>query len=168
MIMIIGGAYQGKLAFAKKIYPDVTWADGAVCTEEELYSCEGIYHFHQYIERKIKEGEPIDDLAEELIRKNPELILITDEIGYGIVPVDRMEREYREQTGRAVSYTHLAQKKWNSIAKPLHSLGKLEDHIMQIAALTGDTDVNLNRKALIVMCADNGVVEEGVTQTRCV
>ena len=38
-----------------------------------------------------------------------------------------------------------AQKKWNSIAKPLHSLGKLEDHIMQIAALTGDTDVNLNR-----------------------
>jgi adenosylcobinamide kinase / adenosylcobinamide-phosphate guanylyltransferase len=49
MIMIIGGAYQGKLAFAKKIYPDVTWADGAVCTEEELYSCEGIYHFHQYI-----------------------------------------------------------------------------------------------------------------------
>lgn len=58
-----------------------------------------------------------------------------------------------------------AQKKWNSIAKPLHSLGKLEGHIMQIAALTGDTDVNLNRKALIVMCADNGVVEEGVTQT---
>ena len=58
-----------------------------------------------------------------------------------------------------------AQKKWNSIAKPLHSLGKLEDHIMQIAALTGDTDVNLNRKALIVMCADNGVVEEGVTRT---
>ena len=45
-------------------------------------------------------GIKIDDLAEELIRKNPELILITDEIGYGIVPVDRMEREYREQTGR--------------------------------------------------------------------
>ena len=58
-----------------------------------------------------------------------------------------------------------AQKKWNSIAKPLHSLGKLEEHIMQIAALTGKTEVHLDRKALIVMCADNGVVEEGVTQT---
>ena len=56
--------------------------------------------FILFKKRKIKEGEPIDDLAEELIRKNPELILITDEIGYGIVPVDRMEREYREQTGR--------------------------------------------------------------------
>ena len=59
-----------------------------------------------------------------------------------------------------------AQKKWNSIAKPLHSLGKLEDHIMQIAALNGDTDVNLNRKALIVMCADNGIVEEGIEPVR--
>ena len=58
-----------------------------------------------------------------------------------------------------------AQKKWNSIAKPLHSLGKLEDHIMRIAALTGSTDVVIGKKALIVMCADNGVVEEGVTQT---
>ena len=58
-----------------------------------------------------------------------------------------------------------AQKKWNSIAKPLHSLGKLEDQIMRIAALTGSTDVVIGKKALIVMCADNGVVEEGVTQT---
>ena len=58
-----------------------------------------------------------------------------------------------------------AQKKWNSIAKPLHSLGKLEEDIMKIAALTGNIEVNLDQKALIVMCADNGVVEEGVTQT---
>lgn len=83
--------------------------------------------------------------------------------------LERLEQEFHQ----IVSGIHPAdvvtkgnaQKKWNSIAKPLHSLGKLEDHIMQIAALTGDTDVNLNRKALIVMCADNGVVEEGVTQT---
>ena len=100
MIMIIGGAYQGKLAFAKKMYPDITWADGAVCEEEELYSCEGICHFHHYIERMIKAGKPVDDLAEKLIHGNPAVILVTDEIGYGIVPVDRMEREYREQTGR--------------------------------------------------------------------
>lgn len=64
-----------------------------------------------------------------------------------------------------VQVKELAQKKWNSIAKPLHSLGKLEDHVMRIAALTGDTNVEIDKKALIVMCADNGVVEEGVTQT---
>lgn len=59
----------------------------------------------------------------------------------------------------------LAQKKWDSIAKPLHSLGKLEEHIIKIAGMTGSADVSLEKKALIVMCADNGVVAEGVTQT---
>ena len=58
-----------------------------------------------------------------------------------------------------------ALKRWNSIAKPLHSLGKLEKDIIQIAGMTGDPNVHLDKKALLVMCADNGVVEEGVTQT---
>lgn len=58
-----------------------------------------------------------------------------------------------------------AKKQWNSIAKPLHSLGKLEEHIIRIAGITEDPDVKIEEKALIVMCADNGVVEEGVTQT---
>ena len=100
MIMIIGGAYQGKLAFAKKMYPDITWADGAVCGEEELYSCGGICHFHHYIERMIKAGKPVNDLAEKLIHGNPAVILVTDEIGYGIVPADAFYREYRETPGR--------------------------------------------------------------------
>jgi nicotinate-nucleotide--dimethylbenzimidazole phosphoribosyltransferase len=54
--------------------------------------------------------------------------------------------------------------RWNSIAKPLHSLGKLEDGIAQIAGITGMHDVKLDKKALVIMCADNGVVTEGVTQ----
>ncbi len=58
-----------------------------------------------------------------------------------------------------------AEKHWNSIAKPLHSLGKLEDVVVQIAGIEGTSRVEIARKALIVLCADNGVVEEGVTQT---
>lgn len=75
-----------------------------------------------------------------------------DEIIKKIQPIDRKAME-------------LSEKKWNSIAKPLHSLGKLEKHITQIAGITGNVEINLEKKALIVMCADNGVVEEGVTQT---
>ena len=56
-------------------------------------------------------------------------------------------------------------RRWDSIAHPLHSLGKLEDVIVQIAGITGDEKMHLEKKALIVMCADNGIVEEGVTQT---
>lgn len=54
---------------------------------------------------------------------------------------------------------------WNSIAKPLHSLGKLEDLVVQLAGIAGTPNVNIEKRALVAMCADNGVVEEGVTQS---
>lgn len=58
-----------------------------------------------------------------------------------------------------------AKEKWSHIAMPLHSLGRLQDTVVRIAGMTGDSQVNLRKKALVVMCADNGVVEEGVTQS---
>ena len=59
----------------------------------------------------------------------------------------------------------IAAKRWDSIAKPLHSLGKMEKLVIQIAGITGDPDIHIKKRALVPMCADNGVVEEGVTQT---
>lgn len=59
----------------------------------------------------------------------------------------------------------ISQEHWNSIAHPLHSLGKLEDMVVQIAGITGTPNVCVEKRVLIPMCADNGVVEEGVTQT---
>ena len=56
------------------------------------------------------------------------------------------------------------QERWNSIAKPLYSLGIMEEVLIKIAGLTGNSDIVLEKKALVVMCADNGVVAEGVTQ----
>ena len=54
---------------------------------------------------------------------------------------------------------------WDALAKPLRSLGKLETVIARIAGMTRNPRVDISKKGLIVMCADNGVVEEGVTQT---
>lgn len=56
-------------------------------------------------------------------------------------------------------------RRWDSIAKPLHSLGKLEDLTVKIAGITGDEHIDLSKKALVCMCADNGVVEEGISQS---
>ena len=58
-----------------------------------------------------------------------------------------------------------AQDKWNSVAKPLHSLGQLEDIIIKIAGITGSESFSLDKRCVAVMCADHGVVEEGVTQS---
>lgn len=59
----------------------------------------------------------------------------------------------------------LAEKRWDSIAKPLGSLGLLEKAVIQAAGLFGSPEVDFSKKAAVVMCADNGVVAQGVTQT---
>lgn len=59
----------------------------------------------------------------------------------------------------------ICKKRWDSIAKPLHSLGWMEDSIARIAGAQHSAEVRTRRKILIPMCADNGIVAEGVTQT---
>lgn len=54
---------------------------------------------------------------------------------------------------------------WDTVAKPLGSLGRLEDMIVQIAGIMGSPRPDLSKKAVISFCADNGVVTEGVTQS---
>lgn len=58
-----------------------------------------------------------------------------------------------------------AHRRWNACAKPLGSLGRLETALEDIAALTGAAKIDLSRRAVMVFCADNGVVAQGVTQS---
>ena len=58
-----------------------------------------------------------------------------------------------------------AQDKWNTIAKPLGSLGLLEDQVIKIAALTGSEQVDISKRCAAILCADNGVVSQGVSQS---
>ncbi len=58
-----------------------------------------------------------------------------------------------------------AQTHWDTIAKPLKGLGHFEEMVVRIAALTGKPMVRVDKRAVVVLCADNGVVAEGVTQT---
>lgn len=58
-----------------------------------------------------------------------------------------------------------ARERWSHVAKPLGSLGLLEDAVVKIAGIQGQEKIRISKKALVIMCADNGIVEEGVTQT---
>ena len=71
-----------------------------------------------------------------------------------------------EETIRPVDVAAMAAAKqhWDGLGKPLGSLGRLEKALIQIAGIQRTGDVHIDRKALVIMCADNGVVEEGVTQ----
>lgn len=58
-----------------------------------------------------------------------------------------------------------AQWRWDHVAKPLHSLGLLEDMIVKIAGIHETADVRIDRRCALVFCADHGVVAEGVSQS---
>lgn len=83
--------------------------------------------------------------------------------------MDTKEELLREQISRIVppskEHEDLCRAYWDTVGKPLRSLGRLEDAIIQIGGIQRSAQPAVKKKRLIVMCADNGVVAEGVTQT---
>lgn len=69
---------------------------------------------------------------------------------------DIEEREY---------YRSRAQQHWDSLGKPIDSLGVLEQHVTKLCMIERTVQPRINRRALAVLCADHGCVREGVTQT---
>lgn len=59
-----------------------------------------------------------------------------------------------------------AKERWDAIAKPIDSLGVFEDMVARLCAIAGtENPGDYKRRALLTLCADHGVVAEGVTQT---
>lgn len=56
-----------------------------------------------------------------------------------------------------------AQNRWDSRTKPLGSLGRLEGIVVRLAGINGTSEPKADKKAIVIMCADNGVVEEKVS-----
>ena len=54
---------------------------------------------------------------------------------------------------------------WNAVAKPLDGLGRLETMICKIGAAQGRIVPKMSPRAILIMCADNGIVREGVSQS---
>jgi adenosyl cobinamide kinase/adenosyl cobinamide phosphate guanylyltransferase len=103
--------------------------DGKECTMEEILTKPVVNHLHVFIKRLLTETaqatpdlpevdlnsyphlrdsnftEPLHRLEavmEELITKNPSAFIICNELGYGIVPMDKADRVYRETVGRCL------------------------------------------------------------------
>ena len=100
MKMIIGGAFQGKTALAMEKYPDIVWVDGADADWNLIGTAKGILNFHEFIRNEMQKKKDVSGLAEQLISCNPDVVLVSDEVGYGVVPIDAFDRAYREAVGR--------------------------------------------------------------------
>lgn len=101
MEFIIGGYAQGKTSFAcehYKIEPEHV-ADGAVISIEEAGKSLVIKNYHLFLRKAMEQGEDLAALNQTVLTTNPDIILIADEIGCGLVPMEEKEREYRDRVG---------------------------------------------------------------------
>ncbi len=104
MILVFGGAYNGKLEFVKEKY-DISNEEIFFCEDENLeFEKKVICGLHMLTRACIlKKLDPL-----ELLKNNMELlqdkIIICDEINSGIVPMEKSDREWREATGRILQF----------------------------------------------------------------
>lgn len=107
MILIIGGFAQGKLHYVKRNYAhledgrEVPVLDGTLKLPSETGAAQVIVnHLHRYIREQLRQGTDPERAIVNFREEHPDSILICDEIGNGIVPMEAEERIYRERTGR--------------------------------------------------------------------
>lgn len=84
MTFITGGAYQGKLEFAKK---ELGFDDENILNE---------------LQKKIRDMTDMsaEEIAENILNDDKIKCVICDEVGCGIVPLEKTDRVWRELTGR--------------------------------------------------------------------
>ena len=102
MQLIIGGYAQGKLNYVLQKYKGESCLvyDAEFPEKEENGKKIIINHLHQWIKKQVETGGNPEDEIEKYVEKHRDIVIISDEIGNGIVPADALEREYRERTGR--------------------------------------------------------------------
>lgn len=84
MILVIGGAYQGKYDFVRN---DLNIPDDKIWNR-----------LHEYIREHEDENECMDRI-DAWIEDDPDGVLICDEVGSGVVPIADTDREYRDRVG---------------------------------------------------------------------
>ena len=100
MILIIGGAYQGKLDFAKETF-GITEGNVYTCNSGEIDFSKGCIYGIEVFTR-----ENTDPVAYFETRREDwqDSILILQDIFCGVVPMGAENRAWRQRTGRLAQY----------------------------------------------------------------
>lgn len=103
MVLITGGAFQGKRSAAKRLYKlsDGEFISGAECDFEEVFSAAAVADYHELVRRLLADGRDVSAFTEKLCRENPNAVILINEVGCGIIPLEKNDRIYREEVGRA-------------------------------------------------------------------
>ena len=110
MIFVIGGYSQGKLDYVKKRFmsEEINIMDAAeliIDAKSEYFEISSaqrviINNINTAIADIIKNGKSPEDAIKKMINDYPDAVILSDEVGNGIVPIDKSERLIREKIGR--------------------------------------------------------------------
>ncbi|MBP3385089.1 MAG: cobalamin biosynthesis protein CobU [Firmicutes bacterium] len=104
MKLIIGGAFQGKMEFAKEKY-NLTDEDIFMCTADEIdFSKACIYGIEEFVYACIQNGTDLLKFFTEHKEEWSGSILICQDIFCGVVPLGADMREWRQVTGQLCKY----------------------------------------------------------------
>ena len=103
MVMVTGGAFQGTRECIKQLYKlsDKDIISGKDCRFEDVFTAAAVTDYHELVKRLIAEKINVTDFTERFCCDNKKALVTINEIGCGIVPLEKSERFYREETGRA-------------------------------------------------------------------
>lgn len=79
--------------------------------------------------------------------------------------LNELEKLSGSITNTSEKHREIAKRHWDNIAKPLDSLGEFEKIFQKLSAIFESEIPYINKKCITVMCADNGIVEEGISQS---
>lgn len=107
MILITGGAWQGKRAFAMKLaerrfgaVPADKVIEGAQAAKRLPRGAYVITDLHLMTRALMEQNIDPSAHLKRLMRENPNAVLTVTELGCGIVPMEKFDRSWRESTGR--------------------------------------------------------------------
>ncbi len=102
MIFVIGGSYQGKNEFVEKKYgiSSSMFSDETFQKVEELYESHVITHFELVLKQLQDQNIDSKRFLEILRKENPQVVIIGTEVGMGILPLEKTDRDFREYVGR--------------------------------------------------------------------
>jgi len=103
MILVIGGAYQGKLDYILENYPGKTVFQCDAQNPDIDLSAGILNSLHLMVLGQIRAN--IDTMAylQERLSELKNKVVICDDISCGVVPVDPETRRWRETTGRCLA-----------------------------------------------------------------
>lgn len=98
MRLIIGAVGQGKMLYSMKAYGFEETETASSFEKASKAKC--FTHLESAVRAALKEEKDPFFLTEMLLQNNPDIIILCDEVGCGVVPIDREERRWRETVGR--------------------------------------------------------------------